>query len=101
MSMVGALAGDDPKALHRLAHRTGECAARFMTIGMMASGLKHLFWRHSWPRWLVHHGRDLGVAAFLYATLLMVVYTIDRGTLDRLLDARPRIEIWTGPGSRS
>jgi methionine sulfoxide reductase heme-binding subunit len=90
------LFGGDDRAFHRLLHPTGEWAARFMIIGMMASGLLLLFKGHSWPRWLVHHRRDIEVAAFVYAALHTVIYVIDRGTLDRILDALPRVEIWTG-----
>jgi methionine sulfoxide reductase heme-binding subunit len=90
------LVSGDARAFHRLLHPTGEWAARFMIIGMMASGLMLLFKGHSWPRWLVHHRRDLGVAAFVYAALHTIVYVIDRGTLDRIVEAVPQTEIWTG-----
>jgi methionine sulfoxide reductase heme-binding subunit len=96
LGMIGPLFGDDPRAFHRLLHPTGEFAARFMIIGMMASGLMLLFRGQAWTRWLVHHRRDLGVAAFGYAALHTIIYVIDRGTLDRVLDALPRTEIWTG-----
>lgn len=94
--MVGALSGDDPKAFHGLLHPTGEWAARFMIIGMMASGLMLLFRGRSWPRWLVHHRRDIEVAAFLYASLHLLVYLIDRGTLERIVDQLSQVRIWTG-----
>ncbi|MEH7828948.1 ferric reductase-like transmembrane domain-containing protein [Gemmobacter sp. JM10B15] len=94
--MIGPLFGDDPRAFHRLLHPTGEFAARFMIIGMMASGLMLLFRRAGWTRWLLHHRRDIEVAAFAYAALHTVIYVIDRGTLDRVLEALPRPDIWTG-----
>ena len=96
LTMIGPLFGDDPQAFHRLLHPTGEFAARFMIIGMMASGLMLLFRGRSWPRWLLHHRRDIEVAAFIYAALHTVVYVIDRGTLDRIIEALPQTEIWTG-----
>ena len=96
LGMIGPLLGDDDRAFHRLLHPTGEWAARFMIIGMMASGLMLLFKGRHWPRWLVHHRRDLGVAAFIYAALHTLVYVIDRGTLDRIIEALPRTDIWTG-----
>ena len=82
LPMIGPLFGDDARAFHRLLHPTGEWAARFMIIGMMASGLMLLFKGQSWPRWLVHHRRDIEVAAFVYAALHTAVYVIDRGTLE-------------------
>ena len=86
LAILPALFGDDAKAFHRLLHPTGEWAARFMIIGMMASGLMLLFKGRSWPRWLVHHRRDIELAAFAYAALHTLVYVIDRGTLQRILD---------------
>jgi sulfoxide reductase heme-binding subunit YedZ len=96
LPLIGPLLGDDAKAFHRLLHPTGEWAARLMIIGMMASGLMLLFRGHRWPRWLVHHRRDIEVAAFLYATLHLTVYLIDRGTLARVLDQLSQVRIWTG-----
>jgi len=96
LGMIGPLFGDDPRAFHGLLHPTGEFAARFMIIGMMASGLLLLFKGQSWPRWLLHHRRDIEVAAFVYAALHTTVYVIDCGTLGRIIEALPRIEIWTG-----
>ena len=96
LAILPALFGDDAKAFHRLLHPTGEWAARFMIIGMMASGLMLLFKGRSWPRWLVHHRRDIELAAFAYAALHTLVYVIDRGTLQRILDPLWKTEIWTG-----
>ena len=96
IGMIGPLFGDDDRAFHRLLHPTGEWAARLMIIGMMASGLMLVFRGHQWTRWLLHHRRDLGVAAFIYAALHTIVYVIDRGTLDRIIEALPKTDIWTG-----
>lgn len=96
LPLIGPLFGDDAKAFHRLLHPTGEWAARLMIVGMMASGLMLVFRSHRWPRWLVHHRRDIEVAAFLYAALHLTVYLIDRGTLARVLDQLPQVRIWTG-----
>ena len=63
LTMIGPLLGDDARAFHRLLHPTGEWAARFMIIGMMASGLMLVFRGRQWPRWLMHHRRDIEVAA--------------------------------------
>jgi sulfoxide reductase heme-binding subunit YedZ len=50
LTMIGPLFGDDAQAFHRLLHPTGEWAARFMIIGMMASGLMLLFRGRIWSR---------------------------------------------------
>lgn len=96
LPLIGPLLGDDAKAFHGLLHPTGEWAARLMIVGMMASGLMLVFRSHRWPRWLVHHRRDIEVAAFLYATLHLTVYLIDRGTVARVLDQLWQVRIWTG-----
>jgi methionine sulfoxide reductase heme-binding subunit len=96
LPMLSPLFSADDRAFHRLLHPTGEWSARFMIIGMMASGLLLLFKGQSWPRWLVHHRRDIEVAAFVYAALHTVIYVIDRGTLQRILDTLPQTDIWTG-----
>jgi methionine sulfoxide reductase heme-binding subunit len=96
LTMINPLLGGDAQSFHRLLHPTGEWAARFMIIGMMASGLMLVFNTHRWPRWLVKHRRDIEVAAFVYAALHTLVYVIDRGTLDRIITALPDTEIWTG-----
>ena len=96
LAILPALLGDDTQAFHRLLHPTGEWAARFMIIGMMASGLMLLFRGRHWPRWLLHHRRDIEVAAFVYAALHTYIYVVDKGTLERILDALPKVEIWAG-----
>jgi sulfoxide reductase heme-binding subunit YedZ len=96
LAIIPALFGDDAKAFHRLLHPTGEWAARFMIIGMMASGLMLVFKGRHWPRWLMHHRRDIEVAAFVYAALHTYVYVIDKGTVERILNALHKTEIWTG-----
>ncbi|MCB6177769.1 ferric reductase-like transmembrane domain-containing protein [Rhodobacter sp. Har01] len=96
LGMIGPLLGDDARAFHHLLHPTGEWSARLMIIGMMASGLMLLFRGRSWPRWLLHHRRDIEVAAFLYAAVHTWVYVVDRGTLERILAALPHTDIWTG-----
>lgn len=96
LTMIGPLLGDDARAFHRLLHPTGEWAARFMIIGMMASGLMLLFRGRQWPRWLVRHRRDIEVAAFLYAALHALIYVIDRGTVERIIEQLSQLRIWTG-----
>lgn len=96
LGMIGPLFGTDERAFHGLLHPTGETSARLMIIGMMASGLVLLFRGRQWPRWLLHHRRDIEVAAFVYAALHTAVYVIDRGTLEAILAALPKTEIWIG-----
>ena len=94
--MFSALTGDDARAFHGLLHPTGEFAARFMIISMMATPLMLLFRTHQWPRWLIRNRRYFGVAAFGYAALHTVVYLVDEGTLARIIGDVTKFDIWTG-----
>lgn len=91
---MGAFSGE-PKAFHQLLHPTGEFAARFMIIAMMATPLKMALpgWRG--PRWLVRNRRYFGVAAFAYALAHTVFYLIDVG-IAGAMDEAVKLAIWTG-----
>ena len=91
---VGALSGN-PNAFHQLLHPTGEFAARFMIIAMMATPLMMALpgWRG--PRWMVRNRRYFGVAALAYALAHTVFYLIDVG-IAGALDQATKLSIWTG-----
>jgi len=86
----------DPKALKHALHPSGEFAARFMIISMMATPLAMLFKGKSFPRWLKKNRRYFGVAAFAYATLHLVFYVISRGSLEKILGQITHFDILTG-----
>jgi len=96
LGMAGGLVGGSERGFHHLLGGSGEWSARLMILGMMASGLVLLFRGQRWPRWLLHHRRDIEVAAFLYAILHTWVYVVDRGTLERVLHQLWQTDIWTG-----
>ncbi len=91
---IGATSGA-PDAFHHLLHPTGEFAARFMIIAMLATPLMMALpgWRG--PRWMVRNRRYFGVAAFAYALAHTVFYLIDIG-LAGALDEATKLAIWTG-----
>ena len=91
---LGVLSGG-PDVFHKLLHPTGEFAARFMIIAMMATPLKLALpgWRG--PRWLVRNRRYFGVAAFAYALAHTIFYLIDVGLAGALGEAT-MLAIWTG-----
>lgn len=92
--VLGLISGNaDP---HRLLHPTGEFSARFMIIAMAATPLRLLFQNQKWTGWLVRNRRYFGVAAFAYAALHTLLYVIDMGTLQRMLDQFFELGIWTG-----
>lgn len=86
----------DPRIVHGLLHPTGEFSARFMIIAMLASPLILIFREARFPRWLRRNRRYFGVASFAYAAAHTVLYLIDRGSLDRVIEQIGRLDIWTG-----
>jgi len=91
-----ALTSDIDRIFHILVHPSGEFAARFMIVAMMATPLALLFRGWRGPQWLRKNRRYLGVAAFGYALLHTVFYLIDKGTAERVIAELPRFYIWTG-----
>lgn len=96
------IAGDFGEVLHE----TGEFAARFMIIAMIATPLQMLWGHLKWPlslpvlravpRWLIRNRRYFGVAAFGYAALHTLGYVGDLGSFQRILAELGTFGIWTG-----
>lgn len=91
-----ALTSTNPRIIHILVHPTGEFAARFLIIAMIATPLMLLFKGWRGPQWLKKNRRYFGVAAFGYAAMHTLFYLIDKASLDRVLGELPRTYIWTG-----
>ena len=87
---------NETMSVHQLLHPTGEFSARFMIIAMAATPLRLLFNGQRWTMWLVRNRRYFGVAAFLYALFHTVLYVIDSGSLQIMLDEAFKLGIWTG-----
>lgn len=94
--MMGLLLSDNPRAIHRLIHPTGEFSARFMIIAMMLTPLVMLFRNNRFLRWLMKRRRYLGVAAFGYAAAHTLFYLIDEGAIAFTGTELSKIYIWTG-----
>ncbi|MCL1630253.1 ferric reductase-like transmembrane domain-containing protein [Roseibaca sp. V10] len=90
------VASSDPRIAHELLHPTGEFAARFMIIAMMATPLALLLRGWRGPRWLVKNRRYFGVAAFLYAAAHTALYLVDEGSVAKVLAELPHLYVWTG-----
>ena len=95
LPMMIALSSD-PGAAKGLLHPTGEFSARFMIIAMMITPLRMMFPKAGWLNWLMRRRRALGVAAFLYAVLHLVVYVMEKGALAPMLADFMELGIWTG-----
>lgn len=93
---VSLATSQDPAVVHDLLHPTGEFAARFMIIAMLASPLALLLKGWRGPFWLKKNRRYFGVAAFGYAAFHTVLYLIDEGTLAQVVSELPTLYIWTG-----
>jgi methionine sulfoxide reductase heme-binding subunit len=93
---VAIFTSDDPTMLHQMVHPSGEFAARFLIVALMATPLTMVLRGWRWPQWLKRNRRYLGVAAFGYGLLHTILYLIDKATLDSVLSELPRLYIWTG-----
>ncbi|SIO07188.1 sulfite oxidase heme-binding subunit YedZ [Vannielia litorea] len=93
---LGLINATDAKAIHAALHPTGEFAARFMIIAMLASPLALVFKGWRGPRWLQKNRRYFGVAAFFYALAHTVLYLVDLGTVQKVVADLPKLYIWTG-----
>lgn len=96
LGMVPVLFGGDARAFHGLLHPTGEFAARFMIISMLATPLLYLTKGAGWARWLKSNRRHFGVAAFLYAALHSYVYLLDKGALAPVLAQATQLDMAAG-----
>lgn len=76
---------------------TGEAAALIMFAAMGIGPLARIIGaRRRWVAWLLRKRRMIGVTAFCYAMLHLVLYSVDMGTLDLMLAEIGAPGIWTG-----
>lgn len=87
---------DTARIAHDLVHPSGEFAARFLIVAMMATPLALVLRGWRGPAWLRRNRRYLGVAAFGYAALHTALYLIDKGNMGVVLEEVPRFYILTG-----
>lgn len=96
MMTYAYVTSSEARIVHILLHPSGEFAARFMIIAMLATPLTMLFKGWRGPIWLKRNRRYFGVAAFAYAAVHTVLYVVDVATMDRILSDMPKLWIWTG-----
>lgn len=84
------------ETLEEVIHASGEFAARFMIIAMLASPLVLLLKGWRGPIWMKKNRRYFGVAAFGYAAFHTIAYIAEVGTLAKVLSDVPKLYIWTG-----
>ena len=95
LTMISPFFADDTRALRGVLHGSGEFAARFMIISMMATPLMMLTKGSRFARWLRANRRYFGVAAFAYAAVHTLAYVMGE-SLDRILAEATQFDILTG-----
>jgi sulfoxide reductase heme-binding subunit YedZ len=96
LGMIAPFFADEARALRGVIHGSGEFAARFMIISMMATPLMMLTRGSSFARWLRKNRRYFGVAAFGYAAMHTLAYIIVEGTLARILAEASQFDMLMG-----
>lgn len=96
LTMVSPFFANDTGALRGVLHGSGEFAARFMIISMMATPLMMLTKGSRFARWLRANRRYFGVAAFAYAAVHTAAYVMGEATLAKILDEATRFDMATG-----
>ncbi|WP_417620183.1 ferric reductase-like transmembrane domain-containing protein [Parasphingorhabdus sp.] len=93
--MIWQLSKADVLAMDLL-HPSGEMSIRLMILAMLPGPLSDFFGRNRFFRGWLAIRRNLGVAAFGYALLHLVIYIIDMNSLAAMLDEFVIAGIWTG-----
>ncbi len=79
-----------------LYHPTGELGIRLMILALLAGPLADFFKPNAFLRGWLRIRRNLGVAAFAYALLHLVIYVLDMQLLSAMVDELELPAIWTG-----
>lgn len=96
MGMISPFFDENTRALRGVLHGSGEFAARFMIISMLATPLLYLTKGSRFARWLRANRRYFGVAAFGYAAVHTLAYVLAEQTLDRILAEATAFDMLTG-----
>jgi sulfoxide reductase heme-binding subunit YedZ len=96
LTMIAPFFGEETRALRGVIHGSGEFAARFMIISMMATPLMLLTKGSGFARWLKKNRRYFGVAAFAYAAVHTLAYVVVEETLVRILAEASEFDMLMG-----
>lgn len=94
--LLARWATDADPWLADLLRPTGEWSARLIILALMITPLSMLLPGQSWVKWLLRHRRAIGVAAFGYALLHLVLYVLDMESVRNILAEIGSPGIWTG-----
>lgn len=76
-------------------HSSGELAARFLIISLVATPLAMLFPKSNIPKWLLRNRRFFGVAAFAYTLLHTIFYVLEVSVIQAMEEAFT-VSLFTG-----
>ncbi len=96
LGMISPFFGEETRALRGVIHGSGEFAARFMIISMMATPLLLLTKGSGFARWLKKNRRYFGVAAFAYAAVHTLAYVVAEESLARILAEATEFDMLMG-----
>jgi sulfoxide reductase heme-binding subunit YedZ len=96
LTMIAPFFGEETRELRDVIHGSGEFAARFMIISLMATPLMLLTKGSGFARWLKNNRRYFGVAAFAYAAVHTLAYVVVEQTLARILAEASDFDMLTG-----
>ena len=93
---VQGFASKDPHAVHNLLEPSGEASARLLILALCATPLAMLLPTWRGPRVLVRNRRAIGVAAFLYGCLHLIIYFVSSGNFATILGQISWTYVWLG-----
>lgn len=75
---------------------TGDIGAKLMIAAMAIGPLRALLPRAEWLGWLQRRRRHIGLAAFFYALLHLIAFSLSIGRLDWIVQGMAFASMWTG-----
>lgn len=75
---------------------TGEAAAVLLILALAITPLHVVFGPSRWTLWLTRQRRAIGLAAFTYAAIHMLVFSLSIGSLADIVAGMAWASMWTG-----
>lgn len=91
--MAGLASGEEWRVAIR---PSGDVAAKLLVVALALRPLAELLPGAGWLGWLIARRRMIGLAAFAYAVLHLVVFSASIGRLDWILQGMAFASMWTG-----
>lgn len=75
---------------------SGDISAKLLIVALAISPLRTLFAGSNLLKWLEGERRTIGIAAFFYASLHLVIFAASIGRLDWIIQGMAFASMWTG-----